>query len=37
MDSDEEAALSAVIFGAFTENIKRKKGGRVRPRRHSAP
>ena len=36
MDSDEEAALSAVIFATFTENIKSKKRGRVRPRIHSA-
>ena len=30
MDPDEEAALAATIIAAFTENIKRKKGGRER-------
>ena len=30
MDSDEEAALAAIIIATFTENIKRKKGGKER-------
>ena len=32
MDSDEEAALTAIIIATLTENFKRKKGGRERNR-----
>ena len=37
MDSDEGATLVAVIIAKFTENIKRKKGGRVRASKAKFP